>query len=237
MHRRARHLKGTSIGCTLQLDARYLTNSDGTALSSWADRSSNAYSASQATSTKQPLVKTGANGINGSTAVSFDGSNDGLSVSSYVNSSDMYIVFAIKITTANMIFEHSPNLNTSEGFFVYGQSSNNFSIRRTGSAGYNIQGTNNWLGTSSAVASCIYSTSNGGNYYLNGGVITKVNENGSIISASNTTQTLYIMNRGDSSLFTNGLLGAVICGSGILSNSLKIRVEHSMAYSFKIACS
>lgn len=237
MHRRARHLKGSSIGCNLQLDGRYLTDSDGTAVSSWADRSSNSYSATQATSTKQPVVKTNANGINGSTAVSFDGTNDGLSVASYVNSSDMYVVFAVKMTTASMIFEHSPNLNSNDGFFVYGQSGNNFSIRRAGSAGYNITGTNNWLGTSPAVASCIYSTSNGGNYYLDGSVITKVGENGSISTPSNTTNTLYIMTRADSALFTSGLLGAVIIGSGILSSSLRIRIQQSMAFSFKIACS
>lgn len=240
MHRRARHLKGTSIGCTLQLDARYLTDSDGTALSTWTDRSSNAYSASQATSTKQPLVKTGANGINGSTAVSFDGSNDGMSIANVVLSSDFYYVFAVKINAANMIFEHSPNTNTNEGFNIWGNNNNAIAIRRSNSPGYNIIGTASWLGTSPATSSFYHyqiNNASNANYYLNGSVITKVGESGNIIGTSNATKTFYIFTRGDSGLFTNGLLGAVIFGSGTLSQSLRIRVEHSMAYSFKTACS
>lgn len=237
MHRRNRHFKGGSVGCNLQLDARYLSQSDGTAISSWTDRSINAYNASQATSNKQPLIKTGVNGINGSTAVNFDGSNDGLTISNYVNNSDMFIIFAVKITTANMIFEHSPNTNSSDGFYVYGQSGNNIAIRRFGSPGYNILGTNNWIGFSPAIVSFRHSTANGGNYYLNGNVITKVNENGVCNLSSNTTNTFYIMTRGDTGLFTNALLGAVIVGSGDLSETLRKRIQVSLAYSFKIACS
>lgn len=237
MHRRARHLKGTSIGCNLQLDARYLTDSDGTALSSWADRSANGYSAAQATSTKQPQVRTGSNGINGSTAVNFDGTDDGLQISSFTNNSDMYVVLCVKMTTANLILEMSPNLNSNEGFYVYGQSGNNFAIRRTGTGGYNINGVNNWLGTSPAIGLLRYSYTAGGNYYLNGSVITKVGESGSVYTQANATNSLNIMCRNQSGVFTNGLLGAVIVGSGDLSSPMRVRLQHAMAYSFKIACS
>lgn len=235
MHRRARHLKGTSIGCNLQLDARYLTDSDGTALSSWSDRSSNGYSATQATSTKQPLVRTGANGINGSTALSFDGSNDGLAVSSFVNNSNMYILFAVKLTTASMVFEHGPDANTVDGFYNYGQSSNNIQLRRNTS--YYIQGINNWIGSSPAIASFRYYSWGAANYWVNGNEITKVGAAGSVGSLSNVTNSLNIMCRNQSGLFTNGLLGAVIIGSGDLYDPIRNRIQHSLAFSFKIACS
>lgn len=56
------------------LDARYITQSDNTAVSSWADRSGNAYNANQATGANQPTFRTSQQG--GCGGVDFDGSND-----------------------------------------------------------------------------------------------------------------------------------------------------------------
>lgn len=236
MHRRNRHFKGGSINCNLQLDARYLTQSDGTALSSWSDRSSNSYTASQATAINQPLVKTGANGINGNPVVLFDGSNDFMTISSFVINSDMYAIFVVKLTSASMLFEHSTDANSGNAFYIYGQSNRNWSIIRTPGT-YYIVGTNNWVGTANALATIRYSDASGGNYYLNGSVISKSGEFDSLTSATNATDTLYIMSRAGTGLFTNGNLGAVIMGSGDLSEPLRKRIQVALAYSFKIACS
>lgn len=236
MHRRNRHFKGGSINCNLQLDARYLTQSDGTALSSWSDRSSNSYTASQATGINQPLVKTGANGINGNPVVLFDGSNDFMTISSFVINSDMYAIFVVKLISTQMLFEHSVNANSGTAFYIYGQSNRNWSIVRNVGT-YYIVGTNNWVGTSNALATIRYSDASGGNYYLNGSVISKSGEFDSLTSATNATNTLYIMSRAGTQLFTNGNLGAVIMGSGDLSEPLRKRIQVALAYSFKIACS
>ena len=72
MRARHRHFTYKAAGAVVAYDARYLTDSDGTALQTWPDRAGT-YNATEATTTKRPLVRTGANGINGQTALGFNG--------------------------------------------------------------------------------------------------------------------------------------------------------------------
>ena len=65
-------------GLTAWYFAGDLGLTDGTAVSSWTDKSGNSRTLSQATGVSQPLMQTGGNGINGLPAVLFDGSNDGM---------------------------------------------------------------------------------------------------------------------------------------------------------------
>jgi hypothetical protein len=72
-----RRFKPTDIaGCRLWLSGDYLVGNDGDALSAWADRSGQGRDAAQATGSQQPLLKKGANGINGRNVVKFDGVDD-----------------------------------------------------------------------------------------------------------------------------------------------------------------
>jgi hypothetical protein len=74
MRARHRHFNPKAAGADLVLDARYINQSDNTAVSTWADRSGNAYNASQATGASQPTFRTARQGGNG--GLDFDGSND-----------------------------------------------------------------------------------------------------------------------------------------------------------------
>lgn len=58
-----------------------LVTTDGAAVARWADKSGNNRHATQGTSNARPLLKTGANGINSKSVLSFDGSNDFLTSS------------------------------------------------------------------------------------------------------------------------------------------------------------
>lgn len=236
MHRRQRHFKGSAVSCNLQLDARYLTNADGTTLSSWTDRSTYGYSAAQGSGTLMPLVRTGANGINGNAAVSFDGTNDFMSIPSFTINSDMYCLMAVKLTDQEMYLEQSTNANFGNAFYVYGLANRAFNVVRSPGGTFYEFGTNNWVGTSSVIVTLRYSDSGGGGYYKNGVKLTP-SEADSLTSGSNATDTLYIMSRAGSSLFSGGLVGSVILGSGDLSESMRKRLQHNLALSFKIACS
>lgn len=237
MHRRQRHFKGSSVGCNLQLDARYLTDSDGTAVSSWSDRSSNSYSASQSTAANRPTVKTGANGVNGNTAVSFDATNDFLTISSFVISSDMYFLIAGNLSSQNMIVEQTTNANSGNAFYVYGQANRAFNIVRTpGGNAYDI-GLNNWIGTGNSIGTVWFAYQYGMGYYSNGVQQPTGGNFNSFSSATNATDTLYIMSRGGGSLFSGGLVGSLILGSGYLTEPMRKRLQNNLALSFKIACS
>jgi hypothetical protein len=74
MRARHRHFNPAHAGADLVLDARYIPQSDNTAVSTWADRSGNGYDASQATAAYQPTFQTAELGGNG--VVRFDGSDD-----------------------------------------------------------------------------------------------------------------------------------------------------------------
>lgn len=63
-----------ALGPTLFLDADSITGSDGDAISPWSDESGNAAHFTEATN--KPVLKKGANGINGHNVLRFDGSND-----------------------------------------------------------------------------------------------------------------------------------------------------------------
>jgi hypothetical protein len=78
MRARQRHLNPKAAGAALVLDARYITGlNNNDAVTTWSDRSGNAYDPTQSSSTLKPLYKTGQ--INGNPVVTFDGSNDHMS--------------------------------------------------------------------------------------------------------------------------------------------------------------
>ncbi|MCE9518158.1 MAG: hypothetical protein K8R87_01105 [Verrucomicrobia bacterium] len=76
--RRVRWLNPGSAGAAAVWDARFLTGSDSSGISSVSSRiGSN--TATQGTGAYQPLLRTGANGIGGSNVMAFDGTDDFLS--------------------------------------------------------------------------------------------------------------------------------------------------------------
>ena len=233
MHRRSRHLIGKALGANLVLDSRYLTESDGTLLQTWPDRSGNGKNATQATSTKQPTVKTGANGINGNPALSFDGTADAMAVSNLTAAPHQYCLAVVKLTTASMICELGLNSNSVNGFAFYGQQGNNVIIKNTGGSVF-YPGTNNWIGTDSAVISYSYGTIK--ELYKNLSPQPKGTVFDNFISGT-FTETLYIMSRGQSNLYSSGLLGMMIIQPMTATFPYMKRVHHCAAFSFKIACS
>ncbi|MBU6182686.1 MAG: hypothetical protein KGR46_07740 [Verrucomicrobia bacterium] len=74
MRARHRHFNPRFAGADLVLDSRYINQADNTAVTSWADRSANAFNADQTTPANQPTFQTNEVASNG--VVRFDGSND-----------------------------------------------------------------------------------------------------------------------------------------------------------------
>jgi PKD repeat protein len=105
---------GTSTDNKLWLDASSLTASNGTAISSWTDRSGNNNNATQGTSAYRPLYST--NQLNGRAVVDFDGSNDFLNTSaiSSLNTDNLTWFIVCKSDVTNSI-GHAVSSNYSSG--------------------------------------------------------------------------------------------------------------------------
>jgi len=126
MRARQRHLVLGQTGATVVLDSRMLTQSDGTALSSWTNRGSLAISPA-ATSTDRPTVERNEQG--GNPVVRFDGSNDKLTFASstgsfnYLFGGEGTVIATWKHGTGsdpNSIYNliDSSNTAASRGFFL-----------------------------------------------------------------------------------------------------------------------
>jgi hypothetical protein len=79
-----------------------LVTTDGSAVARWADKSGNNRHATQATANARPLLRTGGNGINSKTVLSFDGSNDFLtsSVTGFKNLSAVSVIGVVSTAIA-----------------------------------------------------------------------------------------------------------------------------------------
>jgi hypothetical protein len=233
MRARHRHFSHKAAGAVVAYDARSLTDSNGTALQTWTDRAGT-YNATESDSTKRPLVSTGTNGINGQTALKFDGTNDDLQASSVPLNTFMTLVLCGKFTTAKPFFiEHSASANANSGFYFYGANGNSWTVNRS-SAFHADRGTTTWFGSNSGIGCFRYNGS--GQFRLNGAVQTSGTIDGTARTNSSATDNLNICSRNRASVFGDGLLGTLAIYDGYATDSMMKRLEHAAAFSFKISC-
>jgi len=177
------------------------------------DQSGNGYNATNATAANQPrIMNAGAIEYqNSKVTMYFDGSNDGLKASSVKLNTYTTLFSVVKTTTAKpMFFEHSPNVNTYDGFFFYGSDKSSWFFRRTGSHG--AVGVNSWLGSNIAVTSLIYNGS-GGAYYKNGSIQSNGSVSGYVLSNTTVTDEFNLFSRNGTSVFSDGYLSEFVLWS------------------------
>ncbi len=236
MRARQRHLNPRFAGAQFVLDSRYINQSDSTAVSTWSDRSGNAYDATQATSTRQPTFRTGIRGGNG--VVRFDGNSDWLR--STVNSAtvipdDLTYIFTLNQTATSFY-----------GFVlnVYGGTGRARGVLRAN------PGNGELLFEYSGGAASVASTAI---WALNTWYILTIKKSGSDVSfyfsgafdstktatfLAPTATTWEIGNGGPNlNLYYPGDLGQMVVVNSALSDALRKRIERGQGYSFKVACS
>lgn len=242
MRARHRHLNARHAGAMFVLDARFIAQSDNTAVSTWADRSGNGYDVSQATGANQPTLQTGE--VGGSAIVRFDGSNDTLGRSD------------TGFPTGNITFIGVSKQNNSlatgnyGGVMLYGQSSLtrgvlvmygtdvNYGTNSFGPSQYgDAVGISNSTGSYNVTS--WYRSSTNYSVHINGGAATTKSmttattlqgTNGLHIGSSTFSQTT-------PANFLNGDIGNVILFASSLADSLRRRLERGCGLTWKIACS
>ena len=118
----------------------------GSSVTTWNNKvDSNKNAVQTGDATKQPSLQSSQ--INGHASVRFDGTNDCLQISSMPLRADMTVFLVLKNITAGSSFfiEHSANVNSNAGFYLYGSGSPIFS-NRTAAVALNATPAN-WNGT------------------------------------------------------------------------------------------
>ncbi len=245
MHRRARHLNPGSAGAVLALDSRFITGlSDGDPVSTWSDRSSSANNAT-GSGTARPTYQT--NEINGNPCIRFDGTNDvfSLGTSAGLQPSTLSSIFVMvrrsDWSSANFgLIWCKPNANyAGNGYYITIEANTSNKIVAAPNTGTPNADTtsvvNSRFPLDAAVIFNVGITTQGAEFFANGSSFFSVVRSQSITS---TADTKYL---GDNSPGYGGGhypgdFAQVIISSN-LAASLRRRLEHAAAFSFKIPCS
>lgn len=220
------------------LDARFISGSDGDAIGTWASRTSSTYDMTQSTASYKPLLKLGANGINGQAAVKFDGTNDYLSgVNESISTFSIFsVAYSTNAGTYRSLFSraatasfdrevwlacYTPNdviiLNRSNPTSFPFPSSSDFTLGNHVVYGY-YDGTNLGIRVDRKTMSTVAGTSSNA---------TQPWEVGSLMNGTNGRQWWWDSNIGSVIFFKNS----------VVTSSVEKRLSHSQAFSFKLQCS
>ena len=194
-------------GLALWLDAAddsTFSYSSGTLVSQWRDKSGSNFHASQATVGSQPSRSTFQNSRK---TVNFDGTNDTVTIPSFVSNSEMSI-FVVSNCGTSMFIEQSIDTNFYDGFAISGIGTAMFIIRRSSITSYTFN--TNWLSGGYSVASAVNSTGLDLLTYKNGTQQTIISDGRNSITNSYATNTLYIGSRAASSLWSSGPIAEII---------------------------
>jgi hypothetical protein len=254
MRARQRHFNPAHAGATLEVDARFnFSQSDGSTISTWTGRSPSAINATQATPANQPLYEE--NEIGGQPALSFDGSNDALVLSSnalFQNVPGAFVLSVASYTTtsgARTILNAAVGATGGDGAVRVGMLANivggqfHANARRLdGNAGAGLNGSSFSANEKLMQANLLNFVAGTQAIRKNG---TQAANNTLASSGGNTSNTASqririgansASNPADPPQFMSGLIAKVSVLPFAPTSSLIKRVEHAAAFSFKIAC-
>jgi hypothetical protein len=216
-------------GIRFWIDASNVSNgsnpANNSSISSWVDLSGVSGNAAQATGTKQPIFRE--NIQNGLPGVEFDGANSQcMQVASVACGSQLTLFCVVEqfnASAAEWFIVQSPNINTNDGFYMYGRGIDGFpgSIKNSGVLASTAT-SSGWLGDDPVLAMIRY---NGTTIeaWRNGSQLVT----GSASITNNTvTNVLNIGSRNQSALFFDGYLYEVILYNGALSNNQVLFVNN-----------
>lgn len=225
MHRRSRHLNPKAAGALIALDARFLSLSGGSSISSWTNRTGT-NNLDQATAANQPTFQTAVQG--GSPVVRFDASNDFFSIGGSLNFKDKltFIVTQKNNVTGNitMIAKESGDVD----FVLWG--GNGIGLSQSG-----VKWLINEGATPPTAWQIISATWNGSNTATIYRDASQVNTS-TTVSATITNTTTFYCGRQSSGAYFNGDMGIVIGIQESVSDALRKRLERACSMAYKIAC-
>jgi hypothetical protein len=223
----------------MTMDARYIAQSDNTAVTTWANRGSSTYNMTQATAAAKPTFRDGTNGLNGLPTLSFDGGDYLESINTAISTYSIVAVASRSVSGADpeTIFNRG-----STGGGQYQSDVLMYYIPNTSKA--ELQRSNN----SSFPTASVSSVDSGGHVLagLYDGTNLKLRVDfgteataGSVTSSATAPWSIGVSRQNASFFFYfKSKISLVAVWSGtVISASLSKRTAHAASYSFKIACS
>ena len=252
MRARNRHFNARDAGASAVYDARFLSGSNNSAVTDWTDRSRSGYTASQATGADQPTLQHAVQG--GSNVVRFDGSTDELLTSSYALPSAASLVSVAKADAWQQTAQYRPIATHAYNTGTDGTLGVGFCYLTPNNAG----GTLDWnqydglfigsgfntasspraigpvaSGTDFRVISAVLGSSTARAYSNGARVSTRKESTGTIQSRSDQ---FVIGGKKATAEHWDGDIGCLVYFHTEVSDSLRKRVEHAGAFSWKISC-
>tara|TARA_R110002126_G_scaffold53768_1_gene145693 strand:- start:193 stop:888 length:696 start_codon:yes stop_codon:yes gene_type:complete len=231
MRARHRHFNARDAGAVFVVDSRYITGlSDGNAVSTWNDRSRNSNNATQATASWQPTYQTAEQG--GQPLVKFDGSDDRMATAAVVTT----------VTDNWTLFSVAKTISGSRVHFSNG-SDNGYAQTHKGGGSPSVYGGLyggvQWMAADSSFTARLdewiimsMRRESGTLRFWGNGIIGSI----SILANPNIASGFTWLGADNGGRQNCEISTAAVINVSI-SESLKKRLEHAAAYSFKIACS
>jgi hypothetical protein len=243
MRARHRHFNPKDAGADLVLDARYIAQSDNTAVSSWADRSGNATDATQSNSGNRPTFRTAQQGGNG--GVDFDGSDDFL-IGTYSPTGvprTVHIVFKVDQTAStNTLFQVPRQIaNPQDRAWLarFGQFGGNWNISGDAAATNQTLASAPSNATDPIIGSWSSDSSRNVSFFRDG---TSLSINGNPPNAVTGGTAGYTIGRVDNAgafvgQYMDGRMFSLHVWTGEqIPAPIRKRCEHASAFAYKIAC-
>jgi hypothetical protein len=234
MRARHRHFNPKAAGALFALDARFLTGlSNNDPVSTWTNRTG--INDVTASSTARPLFKS--NSVNNNPALEFDGVNDRLVSGNVTFFADFILVAVVRLTrspnyssinTLATKSDHTSTNNNRPGFYAY--LTNNFATTTN-----NFVSTEAWTGNTNSPQTIVNGLSVSPTGALTVGTAAIVSNNFSNINTGSASPLHIGAEVRTGSRFGQMDLASLAYVSGSTA-SLRRRLEHASAFSFKIAC-
>jgi hypothetical protein len=232
MRARQRHLNPGHFGAAIALDARFgFSQANGSAVSTWEDRTTNNKDASQATAANQPVYTS--SGLNGNPVVTFDGANppnaDFLNVSSITVNQPSFVISVWRANgKANYLFDAISGNRVIIGLDL---SIGSGTGKLASFAGTVLEDSIDSSG-SEMIATALYNSTSS-QIWKNG--VSRVSGNANTNNIGSIKLGERFANFNNVSQL-NGYIGAFTAISSS-SDPIRKRIEHSYGFSFKLACS
>ncbi len=248
MGRRSRHFNPANAGCTVALDARFITGLNaGDAVQTWTGRPNTTVNASQATLANRPSYQT--NEINGRPALRFDGSNDFMTLNATALFQNVGSGFAVAVCrdtnntggdAAHVALGWSNGISTSSvRLAAYTRLTSNIFVagaRRLDADVFASSGSISSNSSANIIGTQARWSSGNFNLCLNGSKST----NGTFSASGNTSNTaslnVFLASPDGAAVRMTGPIAAVVAASPLPSDPICKRIEHHLAFSFNIAC-